>query len=85
MEFWKIIGKVASTLSAILVILLFFGIVLSSHVRSNFFAFGELLLSSGPIGILVLFILLWNLKGIPSTFQKLFKAKGFNSRFWNDL
>ncbi len=85
MEFWKIINKAIDTLTVILVILILFGIVLSSNVRSNVSALGETLVSSGPIGILTLFILLWYLKGTPSTLLKLIKAKGFNSRFWNDL
>ena len=77
--------KALRTFNAVMVILILFGLVLSSNVRSNLFELGESLLSSGPIGIVVLLILLWNLRGTPSTFQKLFKAKGFNSRFWNDL
>ena len=77
--------KTVRKLNDVLVILVLFGIVLSSNVRSNLFELGESLLSSGPIGIVVLLILLWNLRGTPSTFQKLFKAKGLNSRFWNDL
>ena len=85
MEFWKIINKAIDTLTIILVILILFGIVLSSNVRSNVSALGETLVSSGPIGILTLFILLWYLKGTPSTLLKLIKAKGFNIRFWNDL
>jgi hypothetical protein len=42
-------------------------------------------MNAGPIGIVVLFFILWNLRGAPSILLKLFKAKGFNSRFWNDL
>ena len=60
--------KAARTLNAVMVILILFGIVLSSNVRSNLFELGESLLNSGPIGILTLFILLWYLKGTPSTF-----------------
>ena len=85
MKIWKIIGKVADVLIAILVILVLFGIVLSSNVRSNFFVLGQSLLNAGPIGIVILLILLWYLKGTPSVLLKLIKAKGFNSRFWSDL
>ena len=77
--------KAVKMLNAVMVILILSGIVLSSNVRSNVSALGETLVSSGPIGILTLFILLWYLKGTPSTLLKLIKAKGFNSRFWNDL
>ena len=85
MKIWKIIGKVANVLIAILVIIVLFGIVLSSNVRSNFFELGQSLLNAGPIGIGALFFILWNLRGTPSILLKLIKAKGLNSRFWNDL
>ena len=77
--------KALRTFNAVMVILILFGLVLSSNVRSNLFELGESFMNSGPLGILTLFILLWYLKGTPSTLLKLIKAKGFNSRFWNDL
>ena len=77
--------KAVRTLNAVMVILILFGLALSSKVRSNLFELGESLLNSGSVGILTLFILLWYLKGTPSTLLKLIKAKGFNSRFWNNL
>ena len=85
MKIWKTIGKAASALTAIVILVTFIGLVLSSNARSNFFALGQSLMNAGPIGIVVLLILLWYLKGVPSILLKLFKAKGFNSRFWNDL
>ena len=85
MKIWKTIGKAASALTAIVILVLFIGLVLSSNARSNFFALGQSLMNAGPIGIVVLLILLWNFKGAPSILLKLFKAKGFNSKFWNDL
>ena len=77
--------KAVRTLNAVMVILIPFGLVLSSNVRSNLFELGESLLNSGPYGILSLFILLWYFKDTPSTLLKLIKVKGFNSRYWNDL
>ena len=85
MNFWKIVNKALDTIMAISVILMFIGIILSSNVRNNFLAIGETLLGSGPIGIIVLISLLWLGRKIPSTIQKLYKAKGLNSRFWNNL
>jgi len=85
MEFWKIINKVLDVITAFLVILILFGIVLSSNIRSNISALGETLLGSGPTGIIVLISLLWIGRKIPFTIIKLFKAKGLNLRFWNDL
>ena len=85
MKFLKIVTKVLDAIIAFLFILTLFGIVLSSNVRSNVFLLGETLLSNGLIGIILLIYLLWIGKKIPMTITKLFKAKGFNSRFWNDL
>ena len=85
MELWKIVTKVLDLIIAFLFILILLGIVLSSDVRSNVYLLGEILLSNGLIGIILLIYLLWIGKKIPMTIAKLFKAKGFNSRFWNDL
>ena len=85
MEFWKIVTKVLDVIIAFLFILILFGIVLSPNVRSNVYALVENLLSNGLIGIIILIYLLWIGKKIPITITKLFRAKGLNSRFWNDL
>ena len=85
MEFLKIVTKVLDAIIAFLLILTLFGIILSTNVRSNVYALGENLLSNGLIGIIILIYLLWIGKKIPMTITKLFKAKGLNSRFWNDL
>ena len=85
MEFLKVVTKVLDAIIAFLLILTLFGIILSTNVRSNVYALGENLLSNGLIGIIILIYLLWIGKKIPMTITKLFKAKGLNSRFWNDL
>ena len=85
MGFWKIVNKVLDVIIAFLFILALFGIVLSSNIRSNAYALGEILLSNGLIGVIILIYLLWIGKKIPMTIIKLFKSKGLNSRFWNDL
>ena len=85
MEFWKIVNKVLDVITAFLFILALFGIVLSSYIRSNAYALGEMLLSNGLIGVIILIYILWIGKKIPMTIIKLFKSKGLNSRFWNDL
>ena len=85
MEFWKIVNKVLDVIIAFLVILILFGIVLSSNIRNNITALGETLLGSGPTGIIVLISLLWLGRKIPFTIIKLFKARGLNSRFWDDV
>ena len=85
MGFWKIVNKLVDVISAFLATLILLGIVLSSNIRSNIYALGETLLGSGPIGIIVLISLLWAGRKVPLTIIKFFKAKGLNSRFWNDL
>tara|TARA_B100001121_G_scaffold257363_1_gene235606 strand:- start:1158 stop:1415 length:258 start_codon:yes stop_codon:yes gene_type:complete len=85
MEFWKIVTKVLDVIIAFLFILILFGLVLSTNVRSNVYALVENLFSNGLIGIIILIYLLWIGKKIPNTITKLFRAKGLNSRFWNDL
>ena len=85
MVFWKIVNKVVDVISAFLVILILLGIVLYTNIRSNVYALGETFFGSGPTGIIVLISLLWLGRKIPSTIQKLYKAKGLNSRFWNNL
>ncbi len=85
MKFLKIVTKVLDAIIAFLFILTLFGIVLSSNVRSNVYSLGEILLSNGLIGIIILIYFLWIFRKIPTTITKLYKAKGFNSRFWNDL
>ena len=85
MVFWKIVNKVLDVIIAFLFILALFGIVLSSYIRSNAYALGEILLSNGLIGVIILIYFLWIGKKIPMTIIKLFKSKGLNSRFWNDL
>lgn len=85
MGFWKIVSKLLDLISAFLVILILFGIIFSTNVRSNVYALGENLLSNGPIGIIILIYLLWIAKKIPIIITKLFKAEGLNLRFWNDL
>ena len=85
MKFLKIVTKVLDAIIAFLFILTLFGIILSSNVRSNVYSLGEILLSNGLIGIIILIYFLWIFRKIPTTITKLYKAKGFNSRFWNDL
>ena len=85
MNFWKIINKAINAFSAIVVVLCLFGLVFSSNVRTNLANLVENLINNGIIGIIVLVSILWAFKGIPRTIRILFKAKGLNSKFWNDL
>ena len=81
----KIINKISTLLTAILMILILVGLVFSSSVRNNLIDLSENLYDSGPVGILVAIWLIWSFSTTPKTLKKLFKAKGFNSKFWEDL
>tara|TARA_B100000482_G_C12430245_1_gene228755 strand:- start:298 stop:555 length:258 start_codon:yes stop_codon:yes gene_type:complete len=85
MKFWKIINKAIDAFLAVVFVLCIFGLVFSSDVRNNLTNLVENLLNNEIIGIIVLLYILWAFKGIPRTIRKLFKAKGLNSKFWNDL
>ena len=85
MNFWKIINKAVDAFSAIVVVVCLFGLVFSSNVRSNLANLVENLFNNGIIGIIILVYILWAFKGFPRTIRILFKAKGLNSKFWNDL
>ena len=65
--------------------LILVGLVFSSSVRNNLIDLSENLYDSGPVGILVAIWLIWSFYTTPKTLKKLFKAKGFNSKFWKDL
>ena len=85
MNFWKIINKAVDVFSAIVVVLCLFGLAFSSNVRNNLANLVENLFNNGIIGIIVLVYILWAFKGTARTIRILFKAKGLNSKFWNDL
>jgi len=65
--------------------LILVGLVFSSSVRNNLIALSEDLYNAGPVGVLVAIWLIWSFSTMPKTLKKLFKAKGFNSKFWKDL
>ena len=81
----KIINKIISLLTAVIIILISVGLAFSSSVRNNLIDLSENLYNSGPVGILVAIWLIWSFSSIPKTLKKFFNAKGFNSKFWKDL
>tara|TARA_B100001057_G_C22774152_1_gene920896 strand:+ start:77 stop:310 length:234 start_codon:yes stop_codon:yes gene_type:complete len=66
MEFWKIVSKVIDVINTFLVILILFGIVLSSNIRSNIYGPGEVQFISAILGTLLLALLSWFLIERPS-------------------
>ena len=81
----KIINKIITLLTAVIMILILVGLVFSSSVRNNLIVLFESLYNSGSIGILVAIWLIWSFWSAPKTIKKLHKAGGFNSKFWKDL
>tara|TARA_B100001121_G_scaffold140984_1_gene123577 strand:+ start:84 stop:332 length:249 start_codon:yes stop_codon:yes gene_type:complete len=81
----KIINKIITLLTAVIMILILVGLVFSSSVRNNLIDLSENLYNSGPVGILVAIWLIWSFSSTPKTLKKFFNAKGFNSKFWKDL
>jgi hypothetical protein len=81
----KIINKIITLLTATIMMLILVGLVFSLSVRNNLIALSEDLYNAGPVGVLVAIWLIWSFSTMPKTLKKLFKAKGFNSKFWKDL
>ena len=81
----KIINKIITLLTAVIMILILVGLVFSSSVRNNLIDLSENLYNSGLLGILIAIWLVWSFSSIPKTLKKLFNAKGLNSKFWKDL
>jgi hypothetical protein len=40
--------------------------------------------NSGVMGVAVAIWLIWSFWGVPKTIVKIYKAKGINSKFWED-
>jgi len=81
----KIINKIIKLLTALIMMLILVGLVFSSGARNNLIDLSENFYNSGPVGILVVIWLIWSFSTTSKTLKKLFKAKGFNSKFWKDL
>ena len=77
----KIINKIITLLTAVIMILILVGLVFSSSVRNNLIVLFESLYHSGSIGILVAIWLIWSFWSAPKTIKKLHKAGGFNSKW----
>ena len=78
------IKKISNLLSALLAISIGAGLIFSSSVRSNLMSLLDSLSSSGIIGLIVAILLVWFFWGVPKTIIKIYKAKGINSKFWEE-
>jgi hypothetical protein len=79
-----VIKKIINLIIALITILIVVGLIFSSSVRSNLMALFDSLSNSGVMGVAVAIWLIWSFWGAPKTIVKIYKAKGINSKFWED-
>ena len=76
--------KISNLLSALLAISIGVGLIFSSSVRSNLMSLLDSFSSSGVMGVIVAILLVWFFWDVPKTIIKIYKAKGINSKFWEE-
>jgi xanthine/uracil permease len=76
--------KISNLLSTLLAISIGVGLIFSSSVRSNLMSLLDSFSSSGIMGLIVAILLVWFFWDVPKTIIKIYKAKGINSKFWED-
>jgi len=78
------IKKISNLLSALLAISIGAGLIFSSNIRSNLMGLLDSLSSSGVLGLIFAIWLIWFFWDAPKTITKIYKAKGINSKFWEE-
>ena len=78
------IKKIINLLSTLIIIFVGVGLIFSSNVRSNLMTLFDSLSSSGVVGLVVAIWLIWLFWDVPKTIIKIYKAKGINSKFWEE-
>ena len=81
----KTLRKILDLSTSLAVTVLALGLILSPVIRIKASFIFSTLLNGSLYKQVFLFFLLWGFWTFLQTTRKLFKAKGFNSRFWNDL
>jgi len=76
--------KISNLLSTLLAMSIGVGLIFSSSVRSNLMSLLNSFSSSGIIGLIVAILLVWFFWDVPKTIIKIYKAKGINSKFWEE-
>ena len=76
--------KIINLLSTLIIISVGVGLIFSSNVRSNLMILLDSFLSSGAVGLVVAICLIWFFWDVPKTIIKIYKAKGINSKFWEE-
>ena len=79
--FNKIVGLLIALINTILVI----GLILSANAWTNLIFVVTSLSNSGLRGVIMAILILYSQLISFKIFKKLFKAKGFNKFFWDDL
>ncbi|MDG1203469.1 MAG: hypothetical protein P8N65_06360 [SAR86 cluster bacterium] len=81
----KTLRKILDLSTSLAVTVIALGLILSPVIRIKASLIFSTLLNGSLYQQVFLFFLLWGFWTFLQTTRKLFKAKGFNSRFWNDL
>tara|TARA_B100001093_G_scaffold474487_1_gene499205 strand:- start:64 stop:315 length:252 start_codon:yes stop_codon:yes gene_type:complete len=81
----KTLRKILDLSTSLAVTVIALGLILSPVIRIKASFIFSTLLNGSLYKQVFLFFLLWGFWTFLQTTRKLFKAKGFNSRFWNDL
>ena len=76
--------KISNLLSTLLAISIGVGLIFPSSVRSNLMGLLDSFSSSGIMGLIVAILLVWFFWDVPKTIIKIYKAKGINSKFWEE-
>ena len=85
MSIYKLISNLVEILNAFILSLIGIGFIFSQNIRDNMQSLFMTLWSYGFIGGIAFISIIWLFKDTPKTIKKLFKAKGLNATFWNDL
>tara|TARA_B100001063_G_scaffold168808_1_gene157961 strand:+ start:11 stop:262 length:252 start_codon:yes stop_codon:yes gene_type:complete len=81
----KTLRKILDLSTSLAVTLIALGLILSPVIRIKASFIFSTLLNGSLYQQVFLFFLLWGFWTFLQTTRKLFKAKGFNSRFWNEI
>ncbi len=88
-NYWRklneILFKLIHIINAFFLVLILFGLLISSDLRERFRLLVEAFLDAGWLGLTTVLIFIYLLRKVPNTISKFLKAKGFNKTFWDDL
>ena len=88
-NYWRklneILFKLIHIINAFFLVLILFGLLISSDLRESYRLLVEAFLDAGWLGLTTVLIFIYLLRKVPNTISKFLKAKGFNKTFWDDL